>query len=203
MNGDIVLNTLCLSIKENSFTLFDVPISTYRVLLFTRLISNSRIEFRENSSAEIKLSIISLQDSFPSITLSSPYLDFGISDRNDLTDVEVRFGIKLPGADSQEIKSALNICISVFKIEKSEESDIHQLLQCVEAGSVLTISNVPVGLYKYELHLTTSTDTGSFRFESSLVSGSIDIRLFSEFQPSYEWQLIRAWETIPSGLETR
>ncbi|KAJ1437415.1 hypothetical protein B484DRAFT_445213 [Ochromonadaceae sp. CCMP2298] len=32
---------------------------------------------------------------------------------------------------------------------------------------------------------------------------NVEVRLQEEFQPSYEWRPLRAWHTIPAGIETR
>ena len=40
-------------------------------------------------------------------------------------------------------------------------------------------------------------------YESTQRQVEIDIRVLVEFRPSYVWQRLHAWHTIPSGIETR
>ncbi len=63
----------------------------------------------------------------------------------------------------------------------------------------ISLSNINKGFYIFQIDIKYN----NVIFDTSREFGTVEIQTFKEFYPSYDWQLLHAWNTIPSGLETR
>lgn len=110
----------------------------------------------------------------------------------------------LPTAVSQ-----VQVCLSISKDSAQEEEEeagavgaLLLPLTCVkQTDTVLSLSRLPAGNYRATYML--QTVHGSIAFPQSEVVVAVHAQGPEEFQPSYDWQPLKPWHTIPAGIETR
>lgn len=131
-----------------------------------------------------------------------------------------RANAHIPFAVSGGNASLFQVCIQI-----SSETDPSVQLShtCVSTGHTeFILEQLAPGVYVVVLSLkdyntnsnshreTTDTTEESFSIEKnpqrwgkSASEVNIEVRRLEEFVPTYDWQRLRAWHTIPSGIETR
>ena len=110
-------------------------------------------------------------------------------------DLTVRYRFTGP----QEVGNKRVVCVTLEKEETKElllrdqcfaVSDVH-----AQESLVLKLQNLPEG--KASLVLTEEGRQGE------KASVELEVQKQTEMRPSYDWQPLRVWHTIPSGVETR
>ena len=67
-----------------------------------------------------------------------------------------------------------------------------------EESNVLKLLSVPTGVFM--ITISEFDETGVMQF---IAESSLEVQQKSEIIPSYDWQTLRKWHSIPAGLETR
>ena len=109
-----------------------------------------------------------------------------------------------------DVLQHLDCCLSLRFNASAPNDDPVQ--HCVQASASVSDVNVlamhfslfqiPVGEHHYTFHLRNRLPPHT-EYSAESVQGVIEVRAQEEFQPSYEWAPLRAWHTIPHGLQTR
>lgn len=107
---------------------------------------------------------------------------------------DIFFDLLMSEKSSEIFKSPPKVCIYILALplslcSPSNDRKVH-------------IEDVPIGEYVAQLILQSSHNLS---INSSSVDMNIEVRLQKsvEFVPSYDWQPLKPWHTIPAGIITR
>jgi hypothetical protein len=89
--------------------------------------------------------------------------------------------------------------------ERTKANKIILPFSCLAPGRTSLSLTLPYTPGRYLAFLTLSINQLTAAFPSLWSNQTVllDLRMMEEFVPSYEWQPLKPWHTIPSGLETR
>ena len=76
-------------------------------------------------------------------------------------------------------------------------------LQPLGVPAVANAPNTTLSHFEHKQQQHQHNQQQQLWFPSSLREVQLEVRLPVEFVPSYDWQLLHIWHTIPSGIETR
>lgn len=201
----VVVSWTCLKPTDRSIALNNLKIGNYELHMILRNTSNADTSAKSlvKSSEVVKVvRIKSLIDVIPLINSPSTLLEYGIDLHAHATsqatsgksNVNIQYEVRGVVSAVQQ----LFLCVQVTKIDDS----ILLPFSCLSAStSVLTLLNMEIGSYTATLMLSVDQRLPLPSAES--IEVKIDIRPMIEFIPSYDWQPLHAWHTIPSGIETR
>lgn len=158
-----------------------------------------------------------IKDITPHFAINRLSREIGLHPSDPKSDFIVKFPL-------EGIESAINlvqVCLEVYlisdrhahdhlsKVLEDKQSDGHKKsmpimdLTCIPKGKrSFSLKGVTEGVYDIRLILRLSSEPYTL-FEESEVHISLDARVFVEMLPTYNWQQLYAWHTIPMGLETR
>jgi len=205
--------------QKRTLTLSNVPIGQYLVTMYLRDAKNG--DLLETSAVYANLFVKSLDEELPLIEVPTNYIEEVAEDKVDGT-ATVTLEHWVGGEASA--KQLVRLCIRIAKQEEEEEreeeeSDIVKLA-CVDPfHSKIALTQVLPGKYVATYFLSTSLEKNHqdaatvkkqvvyFNSSSSPATTPlqvvIEVRQPTEFVPSYEWQDLKKWHTIPTGVETR
>jgi hypothetical protein len=221
----------CLPAGQNTATLSGLSIGAYTLSTGLRAAGDDVVI--PQSMRTWPFAVLQLADAYPVLSLaqsdihrdeSGGYrLEFGADGPAETATVSVTVVVQgLPGAVRQVMP-----CLSLYgpKPDNSPpytDDDPHSrgglvMRTCLAPGSTtFLISSVGVGTYEAVLSLnhrpvliddvdavTAAVDAARKASRRGEVLVAIEVGRMAEFVPSYDWQPLRPWHTIPSGLETR
>ena len=146
---------------------------------------------------EVEIRVLPLQELLPEIVLESPdELDYMVKTVDDIAMVDLNFDLVGAPSAVQQVR----VCVLVDDL--SEGTSVLQLTCLPPNDRSLHLYNMRMGSYMVKLMLKSSNEPSSL-FDSTLRAIPLEIRLPEEFVPSYDWQELKAWHTVPTGLEIR
>lgn len=198
----LLVNWSCLNPSDRQFSLSNLPIGNYEV---HAIIKDSQITDPKNSmleSTEIirDISVKSLSDVLPAIVVPPGTLEYVVHDTQS-NKASIQLQYELHG-----IPSALRQVTLCLEIGLATSESILMPYTCLSSEQLnqntLTLQNIPLGQYEVKFIVALKENT-KINYSSTLRTVLVEIRRPVEFQPSYDWQPLHAWHTIPSGIETR
>lgn len=133
-------------------------------------------------------------DDYNIICISNQLLGEGVVDPAT-QQASVAIGYEINAHES--LKKYLNVCVDLFYSN-------HAMIPstCLPSEqNILTLSRLAEGVYVVNMVIQYRHDQSTV--EQSRAQVTLDIRRPVEFIPSYSWQPLHAWHTIPQGIETR
>lgn len=215
----------CLAPTDTSLSLSQLRQGhSYEVTLRLRNIHNtdtSSASLIESSQVVKTIVIHSLLDKLPDLIPSSDLLQYGVDTTLQIPQntaaVDLEYALSssvLPNAINQLFVCLTWVRLGTYKTAAEysafDEEQVIAEYSCSSAQHTrLTISRQEVGRYRATLSLSVDQRTpivlptiqGKQRQSHHIID--VDIRPMTEFVPSYDWQHLAPWHTIPSGIETR
>lgn len=214
----------CISTSSLAIVLNNVEIGDYIVYLVLKDMSTNSMLF--GTTTKFDLRVVKVADDPPSILLGSPIVEGSVHNLHSKTNIDIQYRV------FHQIESAISfwkLCVSLSKYKcSSDDRDIlkpnlvsysGQFSQsrpclnastpvfshiCVSTGqNMLHLSDLQEGFYHMKLALELNDQSSELKATSTEKHVIIDIRPQVEFVPSFDWQNLHAWHTIPNGLETR
>eukprot|EP00597_Dinobryon_sp_UTEXLB2267_P005564 CAMPEP_0170078678 /NCGR_PEP_ID=MMETSP0019_2-20121128/15237_1 /TAXON_ID=98059 /ORGANISM="Dinobryon sp., Strain UTEXLB2267" /LENGTH=331 /DNA_ID=CAMNT_0010291731 /DNA_START=1499 /DNA_END=2494 /DNA_ORIENTATION=+ len=200
----VALKLSCLQSSQRAITLRNMRRGEYTVYLQLQpkfnTDSSTDMELKSlimsKSEVSLPLQVSYISELLPTLNLPSSLKEYATNAETSTADVTLSYRILgLPSAVSQ-----VQTCLQVI------DGNTNALLlksTCVpREHTEFTLSRMKAGKYKALLTLRNELDP-SKSYENTTKAVEIDIRPPVEFTPSYNWQPLHAWHTIPSGIETR
>jgi hypothetical protein len=208
ISQQLALKLSCIPSSQRAVTLRNMRKGNYTIFLQLKpLDTTTSSEITQSAmdlsslvmfSSEIQqaLLVASVEEVLPSLTLQDSLREYAASASTSTADVTISYQIQgIPSAITQ-----VQTCLQIFE---SEADKMLLQLTCVpREHTEFTLSRMKVGLYKALLTLRNEL-VPSQLYPSTVQTVLIDIRLPVEFVPSYDWQPLRPWHTIPAAIETR
>jgi hypothetical protein len=193
------LSWSCLTPNDRRLFLSNLAIGEYVISL--RLKDMSVADTSANGvgivSTQVQKRIIvtELWNVLPKISLINPLQEYVTDHLSQTATVQIAFELSgVPSAIQQ-----LVVCIEIVN-SKGSQTVKYSCLPV--SNNVITMQNVAADDYTAKLVVARAI-TPQEGFSSSLLEFPILIKHPVEFIPSYSWQPLHAWHTIPSGIETR
>lgn len=155
-----------------------------------------------STQLQATISVVNLKEVLPTIQVSSNHLEslYEKGSASVVLDYHLTDSVAL---------SLVQLCLTISRISNNPAEARGEVLlaeSCFkEQSNALTISRFPLGLFQADYYLKSKGKTSELAqvFESSRVEVRIETRQLEEFIPTYEWKELHAWNSIPSGIETR
>lgn len=156
-----------------------------------------------------------LKDVVPRFALNKFSREVGLESSGPKID----FTVKCPLRGVESAMNLVEVCAEVNlvknlvandnsgRISKDKQSDERNKLimglTCIPKGKrSFVLGGVTEGVYDIRLILRLSSQPFTL-FKESEIHLNLDARPFVEMLPTYQWQQLHAWHTIPMGLQTR
>lgn len=190
---DVILPLTCLPNDHKDLTLSRIPPGSHKLSMFIR--DKRSMSILMDSEATTSLNVVTLSSAMPKILVHNTH-DAVVDPIHNTASVRVDFGV-------DGIPAALDQVLLCANLTHPATSLVLSSTVCLSSRSNnLALSKLPEGLNVLQLILRNAENTELF-YPNTHVSVAIDARRTEEFVPSYEWRELRAWHTIPSGIETR
>jgi hypothetical protein len=210
-----ILDWSCLNPLDRSFILRNLPLGIYIlsfVLRDTRntisptLTANINELLRQQTIQQV-VSVQSLRELLPTIMVSTSPIEIALQPNKNTTNVNIAFHLEgIPSSIQQ-----LQVCISLHQlaIQDTESSEMKQLASpqillqksCLPSSSnTFTIPKLPSGIIETQFRLASLSGEHFGEISPKVI---IEIQPMQEFKPTYIWQALKPWHSIPLGLETR
>eukprot|EP01036_Dinobryon_divergens_P025422 gene25423-33968_t len=204
----LALKLSCIPSTQRTITLKNMKRGDYNIFLQLKMVSVDSSSPSSSSSSDSALNTIVMEKSERTIFLSIGDVIFLLPTlimqdtlqeyaANAASTADVTFTYQLQGLPSAVAQ--VQACLQIFDL--STNTLILKPTCVPREHTEFTLSRMKVGRYKAILTLRNDLDFTSY--ESTQREVEIDIRVPVEFKPSYDWQRLHAWHTIPSGIETR
>mmetsp|Transcript_17383 Transcript_17383/g.16722 ORF Transcript_17383/g.16722 Transcript_17383/m.16722 type:complete len:493 (-) Transcript_17383:36-1514(-) len=192
-----VLKLTCVPNTQRSLTFQAMNIGSYILVLSIGKIQpgNDQREMYESSKKDLNIIIKNLNDVLPVVSFEEKIKEVALISPEESVDVLIHLELKgLPSA-----LSLVQICVQVDKEDKTSIIP----LRCLEAPtSQITIRKLQTGIHNVQLILRLKTEPFTL-FQSTEANMLIEVRHSVEFVPTYTWQRLHAWHSIPIGIQTR
>ena len=218
-----VLGLTCVPATQRVLTFQALNLGTYSLslTLATKLSHEKkepRILYQKSEIIHlIHIRSITDIDMMPYIVLEEKLSEIGLHSQEEKIDFKVEFTIHgIPSATSQ-----VQVCarVDLIQIETEDQSTLDtvhlreenvrssrrhvMVLSCIPPEeSSLILAGISAGRYDVILSLRLSSAPYT-SFDSTVKHINLETRIFTEFLPSYKWQPLHAWHTIPTGIQTR
>jgi len=194
--------------QRKAFTLFNLSPQASYLIQYRVKHEGSMLEHGNEGVDEAVIHLISLGTQLPLLQTHSIFYDAvadfhtQVSKSNFNIDFSLGASSSFPHELLQQAAALLDVCITVQRVTSTGEEAVvpFYCLRKKDASS-FSISSLPVG--KFSVGLVLRDSQNQQVFDSSKTTAHIEVGLPVEFVPSYEWQPLRAWHTIPSGIDTR
>lgn len=187
-----VLSLTGLAEDQRSLTLYNMKQGTFYIFLILRHRASFRIFPRSEISCEVRVS--QLSSNLPSLSIPNHHIDAVVGMNG--ADINIDFAIMGLPAAIQSVQP----CLMVANLQL--ETYLLSFTCLAAAQRSLSLHKLPEGHHTAQLVLA-SISHPQVVFNETAVAVSIEARRAEEFVPTYDWQPLRAWHTIPSGIETR
>jgi hypothetical protein len=151
------------------------------------------------SSEVVKvIQIMDLSKSLPKLVIQDPHQEY--MEHPDTHTATVHVNFQLEG----EI-SAIKQVVACITIDRKDEPGKNIVpFSCLPPNNnVVTLQNMKRGEYYATMVLSRIDKPNEYKFSQTTKDFTISIRPPVELVPTYDWQPLHAWHTIPSGIETR
>jgi hypothetical protein len=155
--------------------------------------------------------------------------DYGVDTVEGTVSLQFHYALQYPSPDVFNVENQLFVCLHLrhstvpFAATAADDTVSHADVTTTTTTVIIPYSCVPAkndyisvpqmkrGYYQAELSVSIdqrqrvaeSTSLLSTDASPRSVVFNVDVRPMEEFTPTYEWQPLHAWHTIPSGIETR
>lgn len=206
----MIANT-CFPHENNRIDLINLSKGSYDVTFFVALASNSSLGY-PSSIQVFHLEVRTLEENLPRFSFfDHSVFDFVVPSIDEKVNITIPF--KLVGEPSAATQVVT--CVQLYNIEV-DESRVFQFesnFTCLPPSGPDTVTrtnhislpNISLGVYELRVFMQTVANSSIMFYtkEEEAVRIQIQVRTPFEFIPTYEWQPLKAWHTIPSGIETR
>ena len=188
-DGIYLMEYYCMSTNYSSFSLKNIEnVGKYNVVLI--LANQFSSEYYEDSKIIVPFVIKFLEELIPNIKLNNKKIE-AVVNENILLPFEIEPNFK-------NVIERLELCVAIRLIGDSKPKYI--INDCsTKFKSPLTISNLNEGTYMVTLSFR-NLKSISIYYEP-VASVEAIVYKPSEFMPSYDWEPIKIYETVPNGLE--
>ena len=220
--NEMKLKLSCLTANDRKLTLNNLAMGKY---IFTFILKDLRKEVSSSSDTSnllpstqlIKNVIISsLTNNIPKIQLLTPLQEYAATlitkkqeegDQNThqkLLSANIQVIYQLDGFLTAIQQTVLCIDILRHPTSDNHEQSAESIIKhyCLPSNNNQFSLPLEEGSYQSALTLAAAVNN-NYIFEESRISFPILIKHPEEFVPSYQWQPLHPWHTIPSGIETR
>ena len=190
----LLTNVSCFETTESVISM-TLPINYYRLSLFYQ--DKFTNTYFENDKTYVTFEVASFQKYLPNFRVVQKSLELIVDKQTSKADATIAYVLD----GDKTTFNKFDICIEVIDLSNNT---LFMSLSCVDYTEprVITLGGVPEGLYKGNLVLRNKQNP-ELIYAKSLNVIQLEARLTSEFIPTYEWQPLKRWHTIPLGLETR
>ena len=207
---------------QSSIVVRAIPIGKYSLSLYL-LHTKSNFVFQSTALSR-QLTVDLLADSLPHINvnampMTTTTIDGVVDTKTDVATVVLSFDV----IGNKKAIQLVEVCISIVNTISSEEMLLMPLQMLSTGMRTITLQGIPAGRHTATLSLcthtasvdnvTTSNNNSNnnnnnkqqdiFVYMQSVVEISLDVRYPIEFVPTYEWQTLHIYHTIPASAETR
>ena len=219
-----VLQLACVPSSQRILTFQALSVGSYSLTLTLAKKANDDLKIERelylSSERKMLINVKSITDDgmMPYIALNEAPSEMGVHSADDKADFNVVFGIRGTSSSVDQVQ----VCARVDSIkvrglggvigdsdykgvsdEFSSSITPVMALSCVSPGETsFVLKGLTEGIYSVHLLLRLRAAPHT-TFESSMKKFHLDVRIFNEFVPSYNWQPLHAWHTIPTGIQTR
>ena len=194
----VKVNWTCLQPKDRRLVLNNLNLGQYAITMILadlRQQINGQSGFLPSTQIQKVIEIDSLQKHLPTLVLINPVQEYVVDSSSKTSMVQIVFQVDgLLNAIQQ-----VGVCLS---IQDENGRDIVKHSCVPPSNNVMTLQKVPLGNYLAQLVLVNAKNINQIYSESRIYF-DITTKEPIEFIPTYDWRPLRAWHTIPSGLETR
>jgi len=195
----------------DSMELFNVPVGSYRIEIYVqhKEFSGQGVRFYEADGPALRLFVDHLHRETAGVANFHPAIvvrdgnvkEFGF-DKHKASGATVAFEFALNGYIGAV--SQVQTCLTVSKLAKDRVLPLTVVVEfmCLAAEQrSVSLSPIPEGDYDVQLQLRMTS--APFALLESVCALSAAVRQMEELVPTYDWQRLHAWHSIPSGIITR
>jgi hypothetical protein len=190
------LNWSCLTPNDRRLFLSNLAVGEYALSLRLKdiTVTDNSVGIA-STQVQKRIIVTELWNVLPKLSLINPLQEYVAEPPSQTAAVQIGFDLKgVPSAIQQ-----LVVCIEIIN-SKGNPTVKYSCLPV--SNNVITMQNVAADDYTAKLIVARAVNPKE-GFASSLLEFPIIIKYSVEFIPSYTWQPLHAWHTIPSGIETR
>ena len=190
---------VCFPSDRSEIVLSNLGPGTYKLSFEVSLSQEPYMRF-PHTKRDIEVRVFPLEDILPSIfTYPHDELDYAVTSAEDSTVIILNYHLV---GESSAIE-LVQVCVQVDPLLDIDMREPLLRMTCLAPKDrSLQLSNMRIGSYNVKLVLRSLAAPQTF-YASSRREIPLFIRLPEEFVPTYDWQELKAWHTVPSGLEIR
>lgn len=206
LKNNIKLQWTCLGPNDRRLALSNLNLGKYTIDLILTDINQQRQGkngFLLSTQLTKKIIVEELINALPTLSLYNPLQEYVVNPSQGeqgqgqyTATIQIIFQV-------DGMKSALQqvgVCLQIFYTETKQEKLKYSCLPIT--NNVITLQNVEIGDYTAQMVLAKVSNAKDY-FPTSKVEFPIIVKKPIEFIPTYQWQRLHAWHTIPSGIETQ
>lgn len=205
LRNTVKLQWTCLGPNDRRLALSNLNLGKYTIDL---ILTDMNIQRQGKNgfllSTQLTKTIIvdELRNALPKLSLYNPLQEYVIDPNTGKAVIQIAFQVNgIPSALQQ-----VGVCIQILYDDNNNQHTIGQEMlkySCLPINNnVITLQNVDIGYYKAQMVLAKVINAKDY-FPESKVEFPIIVNKPVEFIPSYQWQRLHVWHTIPSGIETQ
>jgi hypothetical protein len=186
-----VLPSKCIDPSQREVTLKDLMIGEFIVYVTPKLKS-----FPDKADSEVFMYVY-VEYTKPSMIIHETHVEI-VADDTGFASAHIPYEVSGMSSGAHKVEA----CI---QIENANDRSIilvpYTCILVPPSHKEFVLNRMSPG--KYVIFLSLRNGGTHPEISPSPLEVSVEMRLLEEFVPSYEWQPLHAWHTIPSGIETR
>eukprot|EP01031_Cornospumella_fuschlensis_P028632 gene28632-34565_t len=198
----LLMNWNCLGVRDRNLLLRNVPVGAYIVQM--QLGTHASEAPQQPALLSKAVLVQPLDAAWPRLSSPQTRWEF-VSDDQRVGTAEVRYEV-------QGVRAAValsSVCLTLRRADSAGQGDGKPLFswQCMPipadpAGRSIVLSNLPQGEYLLSVALAAAQTRQPCCPEKDLALRLL-VHAPQAFRPSYDWQPLKVWHTVPAGAETR
>jgi hypothetical protein len=199
LDGQLLLNKYCMELEDptSSLTFYNLMLGAYSAHLNLCVKLGEACETITDTAVSSLIKLSAFETVLPVIQLANNG-EFEVgADAGGTGDASIVFSLVGPSGATQHA----HVCAVLLASPDSEYLPRH--FHVTSSESSLSIPRVAVGDYTVRLTVCVPENNQYQEYSESSVTARLICKHTEEFRPSYEWQPLHAWNTVPVGSETR
>lgn len=205
-NKRMKLPLTCLNAKDRQLVLNNLASGeSLEVHLLLRDIRyNDREEGLITGSEIVRIvNVMELSKALPILTIQDPHQEYLQDPLTHMATVQISFQFQGASSAIKQIVTCITIERTHGHAETTSKSVVVPYSCLPSTNNIISLQNMKRGEYKASMILARADKPSEVKYLESVQEFTISIRPPVEFIPSYDWQPLHVWHTIPSGIETR
>jgi hypothetical protein len=190
------LKLSCMNANDRQLALNNLSVGKYEIAFILKDLTKQTNNFLPSTQFSRNLVVSPFLDNLPKIHLLNPLQEYVTHPETGKSHIQIVY--RLDG-----FPTAINQVGMCFDLQDTSSGEFMVKNYCLSPkDNQLTLSNMEPKEYLSKMRLIPLKNTNEV-LANTEITFPVIVKKPVEFIPSYEWQPLHVWHTIPSGIETR